>query len=174
MVKSWSAMMSLTMSRIETMPTTRPSSTTGRWRMFFSVMRAMHSRVLARGVTQITLAVMISSTRVVSEERPLRIDLAGVVALREDARPGARRSSRWRRRCPRAASTLIASSTVSSGFTDTIRGGLGFQQFARRSSSRSSSLRVLVRPALPPSHVRVVRAAAAFGHDPVDVLASDP
>ena len=43
--------------------------------MFFSVMSAMHSRARVRGLTTTTLCVMISSTRVVSDERPLRITL---------------------------------------------------------------------------------------------------
>ena len=75
MVKSWSAMMSLTMSRMDTMPITRPWSTTGRWRICLSLMSAMHSRAFVRGATWITFLVMISSTRVAFDARLCRITL---------------------------------------------------------------------------------------------------
>src|SRR5258707_13265317 len=69
------------------------------------------------------------------------------------------------------ASTLIASSTLCSGRTDTTRAGLAF----------SSSATVFIAPpfAIPgnpcvvvvlPLHVRVVRPAAPFGRHPDDVL----
>jgi hypothetical protein len=45
----------------------------------------MHSRVRVRVFTVITDFVMISSTRVVFDERPWRITFPRVVALREDA-----------------------------------------------------------------------------------------
>src|SRR5690349_10856889 len=59
-----------------------------------------------------------------------------------------------------AARTLIASSTLWSGRTFTTRAGL-----ARRSSAT-----VFMFPSSVGSHVGVVRAAASFGHDPLDVL----
>src|SRR5256885_17184828 len=67
-----------------------------------------------------------------------------------------------------AARTLIASSTLCSGFTETTRAGLDF--------SSSATVFIFLPPfaidAIPVSlHVRVVGASAAFGHDPLDVLA---
>src|SRR5258706_13190465 len=65
-----------------------------------------------------------------------------------------------------AASTLIASSTLCSGVTETTRAG-----FILKSSA---TVFIFVPPfamAHPsPSHVRVVRAAATFRDDPYDVL----
>src|SRR5512135_1370958 len=58
------------------------------------------------------------------------------------------------------ASTLIASSTVISGGTETTRAGLAF----------SSSATVFIASLLTGSHVGVVGATTAFGHHPFDVL----
>src|SRR5260221_6053822 len=65
-----------------------------------------------------------------------------------------------------AARTLMASSTLCSGLTDTTRRGFAL--------SSSATVFIFVPPCAmvgrSPSHVRVVRAAAAFGDDPYDVL----
>src|SRR5258706_524954 len=65
-----------------------------------------------------------------------------------------------------AARTLMASSTLCSGLTDTTRAGFAL--------SSSATVFIFVPPfamvGRSPSHVRVVRAAAAFGDDPYDVL----
>ena len=70
MVSSWSAMMSSIKSRIEIMPTTRSPSTTGRWRMRFWLISAMHSRVRVEGVTVSTSGVISSATSTSFELRP--------------------------------------------------------------------------------------------------------
>src|SRR5690348_319326 len=58
------------------------------------------------------------------------------------------------------ASTLIASSTVIAGVTETTRAGLAF----------SSSATVFMASLLHGSHVGVVGASTPFGHYPFDVL----
>src|SRR6478672_5586355 len=66
-----------------------------------------------------------------------------------------------------AARILIASSTLCSGRTLTTRAGFA------RSSSATVFMSGLLRHCdwkFGPSHVGIVRAAAPFGHDPLDVL----
>src|SRR6185503_4492722 len=66
-----------------------------------------------------------------------------------------------------AASTLIASSTLCSGRTEMSRCGFAFSRsdtvFMAASSGHGSSYTFRL-------HVRIVRAASAFRHDPADVL----
>jgi len=68
-------MTAFTRSPIDTMPTTRPASTTGRWRTRLSVTSCMHCSTEVSGDTVSTGVVMMSRTGVSLEERPSRITL---------------------------------------------------------------------------------------------------
>ena len=68
-------MTAFTRSPIDTMPTTRPASTTGRWRTRLSVTSCMHCCTEVSGDTVSTCEVMMSRTGVSLEERPRRMTL---------------------------------------------------------------------------------------------------
>ena len=55
---------------MESTPTTAPSSVTGRWRMWLSVMMRRHSPTVCLRETEITGLLMISATFVSFDKRP--------------------------------------------------------------------------------------------------------
>src|SRR5690606_19869025 len=71
----WSSITAFTRSPIETRPTTRPFSSTGRWRMRRVVIRPLQVWAVSVGDTVTTWRVMICATGVSAEERPCRITL---------------------------------------------------------------------------------------------------